>query len=445
MNILFICEHANYFRHMEPLLWPLHFRDHKLKLWIEKNSENEFSSLPVSKFLLETKNEKIHYLTNEQYFLGSLLTTTRNLLGYSVYLNPKHSSPFLKDRFKGKMDLRAQKIVNNHLLHSALSKKVTQQILRNVENIIPPIRKITQTLSEIRPDLVVVFTNLKWNTTVVDYLKAAKSQNIPTIMVVASWDNLTTKSTFQIIPDAVFVWNEALANEAVTLHNIPRKKICVTGAQTFDYLFDMKPSCTYQDFCQKHGIQSDKPFILYVGSSSSISGDETDYARKFISNLKCKNDFSIILRPHPLNAQIWDNFSVPNLVVSPKGGVLPIASADKQDFFDVLFYTKAIVGVNTSALLEAAVMDKPCVTIMAGEYVHAQEENGHFQHLLQADFIEIARDFGDAGLIIERILIGENIKAKQRNAFVRDFIRPLGIEHNVGEIMADMIEKKAGF
>ena len=440
MKILFIGDQVAFFRHMEPILWPLHHEGHNIVIGMGAKGKEGLSDSVVSDFLSTTCNEPLLYLAPRRIFLGNLLTVARDLLGYSIYLKSEHPSPFLADRFKDKMSPFSQKIASKRVFHKMLSTDRTRDYLRGIERLFPPDRKIKKGIAEIKPDIVVAVSSLIWNTPVTDYLKAAKALSVPTVLVIASWDNLTTKSTFHATPDAVFLWNEALTKEAVVLHDMPLEIIHVTGAQTFDYLFEMKPSCGYKAYCKKLGVRPDKPYIVYLGSSVSISGDETGYAREFLSRLDNKDNVSVVLRPHPLNAQIWDDFSAPNLVVSPKGGVWPNALAAKQDLFDVLFHAKAVVGVNTSAMIEAAIMDKPCITIMADEYAHSQAESGHFQHLLQADFLEVAGNFEEANAIIQQILNGTDQKAIQRRNFVQNFIRPRGMERSAGELVATLIE-----
>ena len=288
-----------------------------------------------------------------------------------------------------------------------------------------------------------MISNLIWNTPVMDYVKAAKENKIPTVLIVASWDNLTTKSTFHVVPDAVLVWNEALAKEAMILHNVPREKIVVTGAQTFDYLFELQPSSDYFSFCKKVGISTDKEFIVYLGSSDSISGDETNFFTRFADGLDAHNDVSILLRPHPFNYKIWENYRAPNIVVWPREGKWPDTTTTKQDLYDTIYHCKAVVGVNTSAMLEAAIVNRPCVTIMTDTHRASQAESGHFQHLLVADFLETASSFSEANDIIGRILEGQDTKANQRHKFVRSFIRPRGLHNPPGEIVACVIESIA--
>ena len=85
------------------------------------------------------------------------------------------------------------------------------------------------------PDVVVASPYIFSLSREVEYVKAARSLGIPTVVVVLSWDNLTSKGTFHVLPDLTLVWNSALAEEAASLHDVPKEKLVVTGAPVFDF------------------------------------------------------------------------------------------------------------------------------------------------------------------------------------------------------------------
>jgi len=92
-------------------------------------------------------------------------------------------------------------------------------------------------------------------------------------------------------------------------------------------------------------------------------------------------------------------------------------------------------------MLEAAVLDRPCITIMLDDYKASQDESGHFRHLLNGGFLEIAEDFDQASEILKRILNGEDRLKNNRKRFVSEFIRPRGINRPVGPLIAELIEQ----
>jgi hypothetical protein len=117
-----------------------------------------------------------------------------------------------------------------------------------------------------------------------DYVKAARQLGIPTILAVASWDNLTNKGLVQVCPDLTLVWNDVQEREAVALHNIPRERIRKTGAQLYDHWFDKSPARDRDSFCSRVGnLDPAQPIILYLCSSSFICRDEVTFVKEWLT------------------------------------------------------------------------------------------------------------------------------------------------------------------
>jgi len=174
----------------------------------------------------------------------------------------------------------------------------------------------------------------------IEYIKAADALGIPTVAVVLSWDNLTTKGTFHIIPDTTFVWNDALAEEATILHDIPHDKILITGAPVFDFWFEMKPKLDYASFCDIVGINADQPFVLYLCSSKYISGDETAFVKEFAKALgggEGTHRLKVLVRPHPLNSEIWNGIEDESIAVWPRSAFWVDTPQAKQDYYHSIY------------------------------------------------------------------------------------------------------------
>ena len=144
-----------------------------------------------------------------------------------------------------------------------------------------------------------------------------------------------------------------------------------------------------------------------------------------------------------MNTAIWDGFEDPNIELWPKDPSWVDTAQAKQDFYNSIYHSIAVVGVNTSAILEAAILDKPCVTMSIAQYGFKQSEKGHFRHLLDADFLEVTHSFSEAASVVAEILAGDDSKKEQRRRFVCDFIRPHGLDRSASEIIAKAIESVA--
>jgi hypothetical protein len=285
----------------------------------------------------------------------------------------------------------------------------------------------------------------------VDVIKSAQALGIPAALGVASWDHLTTKGLIRLTPDRVFVWNEGQRAEALDYHGVAADRVVVTGAQPFDRWFERQPSGR-PEFCRRVGLSPDRPFVLFVGSTFSISSPEAElrFVRRWIDALHREPalaDVSILIRPHPYNAVHWSEVDFPNqpnVAVYPRSAN-PVNEADRQDYFDSLFHSVAVVGVNTTAMIEAAIVGRTVHSVLDEEFKDTQQGTLHFRYLLAENggFLRVAASLAEhAQQIVETVRrpdIGRDACAR----FVRAFVRPHGIDVPATPLLVDALERLA--
>ena len=233
-----------------------------------------------------------------------------------------------------------------------------------IDRAIPPDPGAIQTLRQWVPDLLMVTPMIDFTYGQTDYVKAARALGIPSVLAVASWDNLTNKGLVQIAPDRVLLWNAAQESEAVTMHAIPREHVRKTGAQLYDHWFEMKPTLSRDEFCARAGgLDPNKPIILYLCSSSFICPDEVAFVREWLAGLRNRGDVlggaNVIVRPHPAHLKQWQTVDLStfgNAVIWPRAGGVPVDDERKRDYFHSLFHADAVVGINTSGFIEAGIL-----------------------------------------------------------------------------------------
>ena len=334
---------------------------------------------------------------------------------------------------------------------AALAERTIRQLAR-IEDAVPASRRIRRYLEEQRPD-VVLATAVMSKAGQIDVLKAARALRIPTGICVASWDNLTNKGLLKFAPERVFVWNDAQRGEAVDLHGIPADRVVATGAQLFDEWFDREPSTTREDFVRKLGLD-DAPYAVYLGSSSFITGrgDEVELVLEWVralreSGVESLRRLGVVVRPHPGAPRRWDGVGLEafgNAVVWPQHGVMPIAHDARDDFFDTIAHGAAVVGLNTTAMIEAAVIGKSVLTITAPGF--AQADTLHFRYLLEENggFLHVASSLEEHLGQLARVLEEDAADEERRRRFVEWFVRPHGIDRPATPIFADAVEELAG-
>ena len=188
---------------------------------------------------------------------------------------------------------------------------------------IPSPQNVETYLADVAPDLLVVspLVNVRsWQT---DAVKAAQAIDIPTALCVASWDHLTTKGLIRVRPDKVFVWNHIQKREAWKLHDIKGSRVVVTGAQPFDKWFNRRPSTTRAAFLAKVGLPTDHLFVLFTGSTASISEPrrEVDFVKRWIAKLRDNDgalkEIGVLIRPHPVQLRAMERHRELTIPPSP--------------------------------------------------------------------------------------------------------------------------------
>ena len=282
-------------------------------------------------------------------------------------------------------------------------------------------------------------------------MKRTKSTTTRHANAVASWDNLTNKGLMRLSPDRVFVWNDIQRGEAMRYHAVPAARIAVTGAAVFDRWFDREPSQAREAFCVDTGLPDAQPFVLFTASSPVIAdgGAEVAFVRRWVHALRRAPDPSVrslrvMVRPHPYGIAKWTGVDLGDAaaVVWPRGAFNPAGEDGRRDLFDSLFHAAAVVGINTTAMIEAAVVGRPVLTVTG---FTTQTETLHFRYLLH----ENGGPVRQAATLEEHLgqlaaaLAPAPAAADTAQAFVQSFVRPQGLHQASTPRLADAIEAAA--
>ena len=367
----------------------------------------------------------------------SLGTTVRLLLDYLRFFDPVFARA---SALRARAEKRVPRVYRGLIARVAgtrAGRRVLAAVLQAVEAVIPTNRAIEAFLREQRPDLLLVTPLIELGSQQVDYVKCARRRGIRSALCVASWDNLTSKGLIRVVPDHVLVWNEAQKREAVEMHGVAPAQVITTGAHLFDRWFAARPQRSRETFCLAVGLDPSRPYVLYVGSSVFIAPDEVPFVERWLVALRASAipevaSSGVLVRPHPANARQWRAFDAGafrDVAIWPPVGADPSAPESSSDYFESLYYSSAVVGINTSAQLEAAIVGRPVFTIRAPEFAHAQEGTLHFQHLAaaQGGLARVASNFDEHGLQLAEVLRGGVTGSASRD-FVQSFIRPHGLD-----------------
>jgi hypothetical protein len=450
MKILYVLRSIGHFSYQAGIVTRLCREGHKVHLLVDRQWSGERSDAVIRETMKPYENFVFKWSLRRSDRWRKLVFGTREIRGYISYLKRPDQSPFYLKRWFH----YTPRWMHPHILKPRYQKvlrwPVVDFLLRTFEKIVPADRAIKDHIRRIAPDIVVVTPGNMRYSEEVEYLKAAKALGIKTVTPVYSWDNLTTKGLYQVTPDLTLAWNQRHLKEAVHIHRVPRRKIVVTGAPFFDKWFTMDPAkIDAEAFFKRLGMPADPKFVLYLGSSKNIAGDETWLIRKLARTLKTSDSPSlqgvvVLARPHPSNFENYPALEQEGVFVYPKPPFsfemsVPDTRQAWEDFYCSIHYAIATVGINTSGMLDALAADKASITVMTKEYARTQEQANHFHTLLQSKALEVAKSVEQCVERIAHIAEGHDDKKERRREFVKNFVRPMGCGKAASDAAAEAI------
>ncbi len=446
MKILFVFNNIYFFRYLDGVVRSLRAKGHDVVVAANFTRLSEgYTDRALQNCIKESGCQTEPIILPRGYsMIGAVL---RDIIGYANYFRPGHPSPTWAARWKRFLPPIAQSFINFPLTKRLVRSHIMRNILRTIERRLVPDSRVVRRLKSDPPDVLVACPFIWTLSADVDYVKAAARMNIPTVVAVGSWDHLAGKGIFPLIPDVTLVWNEEMALEGIGIQDIPADRIVVTGAPSFDFWFEAEPTVERTSFVEQVGLNDDKPYIIYLCSSKPIAGENEPRVVKELSEVLKRNNgtkaIQILVRPYPSRAYLWRGFDIPNVSVWPREGEWPDTDQARQNLFNSIYHSMAVVGINTTAMLEASVISKPCLAIMTQEFRGSQVERAHFQQILRGGFLETAGSFIEVQRLLDGLLDGIDKKETIRKEFVRSFLRPRGFQNCVAELAASAVEMTA--
>lgn len=372
----------------------------------------------------------------------------RQSASYIHFLDPRFDKAFwLRDRPRRRAPELIQALMRFKATRWRPARRLIARVIERLEKALPTDPGVDRFLADQAPDVVVLSPLIDLDARLWDCLKSALARGLPSVFAVHSWDNLSSKMRLIYHPHRVLVWNENQVDEAIRYHDVPRDLIAITGAQVFDEWFERRPSASRDAFCARLGFDPQRPILLYVCSALSPNLlPEPDYVHRWLDAIRSAGEdavagANILIRPHPKRHRFWEGASFEGLgrvAIDPQIGELPVVSGAKDLYYDALYHCSLVIGINTSALIEAGIVGRPVLTILEPDYYQDQMENFHFSYLLEVS----------GGLLIAANSLEQHVEqvgdclrdraageAKAR-AFVEAFVRPQGMAQPATELFA---------
>lgn len=453
MKILFVLDNYSKYFSIDDVVRELYQRGHEISIIMGMDDKKDVPDDAIQKAKIDLPNMQIEPLLKRK-FLRTFARDIRELLNYAHILNNEATRQWDVAKWNRFFHPLVWRLLISDTGKKRLKDRAFQKILRSIEQKIPAQPRIKNQIKRHKPDLVIALPLVNADSRENEYIQASLALGIPCVYSMYSWDNIESKATFQSRPNYNIVWNKSLADQLASGHDIPSDRIFITGAPRFDRLLDAKNEYVLprEEFCKRAGIDANRKYFLYVASTFLVNSKFTkalnedkivlEIAAAFQKNPRT-SAVDMLVRPHPNNTGIVKTIlekKPDNISIYPKHGEFPDTEQKRMMFYNSIYHGVAVVGVNTTAFLEASALDKPCVTIITESFGETQQVP-HFHHLIDADFLELANGTEELTDCISKILDGVDSRSDQRHAFVENFLRPLEPNRSASEAYADLVEK----
>jgi len=455
MRVLFVMRHGGYVRNFEWVLRLLAARGHEVELGFERGRakgmaeriERGRAGFELPDRLRDESGIRNALVPTRDDRWRGLAFGLRQSVSYLRYLSPAYrDADKLRQRWARGTPSLVVRLARIGPLRAPLAR-----LFRWLERRLPRSPEIDEHLRAGGYDAVVL-TPLVDGPSQHDWLRSAKALGVPTVLAVASWDNLTNKGVMFDRPDRTYVWNEIQRREAVELHGLDAETVAALGAYPFDHWFEWEPSRGREELCLEVGLSPARPYLLYVCSSGFIAADERPIVSRWVEALRVDPELSgvgVLVRPHPTNGAIWAEHelgALPNVAVWPRVGEDPTDEDRRAGFYDSIHHSAAVVGANTTALIDAAIVGRRTYSVLLPELRGAQEQTLHFHYLLPENggALIVARSLEEHLAQLRRLLGAGASEDGWREEFLRGFVRPRGLDRPVAPLLVDDLERFAG-
>ena len=445
MKVLFAALHHAYYRNFDSVVRELAARGHQVHLTGDEQEGMGGQSL-AERLASECSGvtwDMLPSLEAEPWFDAA--RRLRVSLDYARVLDSRYP-----DKLRLRTLERTARVVRWACAVPAVGPALARHALARAERLFPASEAMVDYLRRHAPD-VVVLTSLTYSRSQqLDVLKAARHLRIPVAAAIMSWDHLSSKALVHIAPDQIIVWNDVQKREAVEMHGLPADRVVLTGAQCYDQWFTRRPARDRATFCRAMGLRADRPFVLWVHSALSPTPQppEPVLVKRWIEALRAHPDpllreTGVLVRPHPERLKEWAGISLEGYANVAFHGRNPIDQQTRDDYFDSLYYSGAVVGLVTSAFLEAAIVGRPVLTFTLPEYRLHQEEMIHFRYLMEIEggLLHMAPDLAPHFEQLKTALGLAGARDEKNRRFLGAFVRPFGLDVPATPVFADALER----
>lgn len=228
--------------------------------------------------------------------------------------------------------------------------------------------KYKKLMDECNPDLIFTITDLGNEMSI---LKSSIKHDIPSCLMIFSWDYITCKGDIPVNVDNIIVWNEIQKMEVKRNYGLDCD-IFVSGPPQFDIYFNKKCLIKRDLFLENIGGDNSKKIVTFSVNGFPIDFYILDVLISIMESVSKTTPFQLVIRlnPHINNSEYYSYSNYDDVIIDDYWRKSDIfrdkwdpSEMDMLHFSNLLYHSDILINIASTLTIEACCLDTPVINI----------------------------------------------------------------------------------
>ncbi|MDP3795297.1 MAG: CDP-glycerol glycerophosphotransferase family protein [bacterium] len=271
------------------------------------------------------------------------------------------------------------KYLLKRLANRLLGPLPVRSLIRALDRAIPEDANVAKLFMRHKPDLLLA-PDIVFGVDRV-FVRSARRRGVPSVGMVRSWDNLTSKGMIQLLPDRLIVHTTKMKLQAKRYAGMATRRIFVAGPPEYDHFF-RPPTRTRAEFFREIGVDPSRRLVLFAPFFDTYTGSAVRMINALVDALEngeLPGNVQFVIRYRPATPEIDAAVLRVNdhiTITKPCTHYFPVTTKamlatrdweftarDVELLYHSLYFSEVVINTFSTLTIDAAALDKPVIGI----------------------------------------------------------------------------------
>ena len=342
----------------------------------------------------------------------------------------------LKRKIQFEQDRNLFKYVWKLGFNRIFASKIFRKTVRFLDYYLRRDGNYSEYFEKYNPDLIL--SAHLFSDTEVSIIRQARQRGIKAVVLIISWDKITSRCMVAVLPDKLIVNNDIIKKEAIKFIDMKVGVIEVVGVPHYDLYLNKKSD--RGEFVRKLGFSTDKKLVVFAPWGKERSDADKDIIQLIYRILKedlaYLNAQLLVRFPPNDDVELGKDFLNKNIIYQKPGrrfskerGVdWDMSFEDINELINTLYHSSLIISFTSSIAIDAAVFDKPVINIKfdtrpfdpSNRKPSRFYETEHYSKLLATGGVRLVHNENELSFWIKNYLENPETNSKERRRIIEE-------------------------